>query len=254
MASNVGWRNFWWLNVAINVFVFFAVLLCFPETKWDRRDARGLPKFTQVPEDVRDGPTPSRVHENLESQAMAGMEPQAKQDIPVIQDSPGSLDERLSHGKPCKAQWRLFQSAEHWPQSLVSGFLLPWRLFFYPIVQFASFVVSFSSTCYLNITFIQSGAFGRAPYLFNSQQVGFTNFASLVGALLGLLTAGPASDMVSAALTKRNGGIREPEMRLLTMIPYVLIMILGNFVVAFGLQHLWDWRVGRYSHPVRRTR
>lgn len=254
MASNVGWRNFWWLNVAINVFVFFAVLFCFPETKWDRRDAKAIPKFTQLSEDVRGDSKPSRVHDHAKSQPMAGMELERKQDIQVLQDSPGSLDARLSHGKPCKAQWRLFQSAEHWPQSLVSGFFLPWKLFFYPIVQFASFVVSFSSTCYLNITFIQAGAFGRAPYLFNSQQVGFTNFASLVGALLGLLTAGPASDMVSAALTKRNGGIREPEMRLLTMVPYVLIMILGNFVVAFGLQHLWDWRVGRFSRPVHKTR
>lgn len=253
MASNVGWRNFWWLNVAINVFVFFAVLFCFPETKWDRREAGALPKLTQVPEDARGDPTPTRILDKLEDQAIVGMEPE-KQDIQVLQDSPGSLDARLGQGRPYKAQWRLFQPSEHWPQSLVSGFLLPWKLFFYPIVQFASFVVSFSSTCYLNITFVQSGAFGGAPYHFNSQQVGFTNFASLVGALLGLLTAGPASDMVSAALTKRNGGIREPEMRLLTMVPYVLIMILGNFIVGFGLQHLWDWRVGGHACAVHGTR
>ena len=27
------------------------------------------------------------------------------------------------------------------------------------------------------------------------------------------------------------------------MIPYVAIMIIGNFVVAFGWQQGWDWKV-----------
>ena len=36
MASSVGWRSFWRLNVALNTFAFFAVLIGFPETKWRR--------------------------------------------------------------------------------------------------------------------------------------------------------------------------------------------------------------------------
>jgi hypothetical protein len=46
---------------------------------------------------------------------------------------------------------------------------------------------------------------------------------------------------VSARATKKNRGIREPEMRLPAMIPYVCIMLLGNFVVAFGYQQKWPW-------------
>ena len=41
--------------------------------------------------------------------------------------------------------------------------------------------------------------------------------------------------------TIRNNGIREPEMRLPTMIPYVFICLLGNFIVAFGYQYHWPW-------------
>jgi hypothetical protein len=61
--------------------------------------------------------------------------------------------------------------------------------------------------------------------------------------MIGLFTAGPLSDMVAASLTKRNRGIREPEMRLLAMIPYVIIMIIGNVVVAVGYERAWDWKV-----------
>lgn len=31
-------------------------------------------------------------------------------------------------------------------------------------------------------------------------------------------------------------------MRLLTMLPYVLIMILGNIIVAIGYQNQWSWK------------
>jgi hypothetical protein len=65
----------------------------------------------------------------------------------------------------------------------------------------------------------------------------------LIGTIIGLLTAGPLSDWVAAKLTVRNNGIREAEMRLLTAVPYVIIMIIGNVVVAVGYQKFWDWKV-----------
>ena len=74
------------------------------------------------------------------------------------------------------------------------------------------------------------------------------NFSILVGAIIGLLTNGRLSDWIAARATTKNRGIREPEMRLPTLIPYVLIMLLGNFVVAFGYEYKWDWRVSN-SHP-----
>jgi hypothetical protein len=77
----------------------------------------------------------------------------------------------------------------------------------------------------------------------NINALGFTNFAILVGALIGLATAGPLSDWVSARATKRNHGVREPEMRLPAMIPYVLIMYLGNIIVSVGYQKQWPWQV-----------
>ncbi|KAJ9664370.1 hypothetical protein H2198_000299 [Neophaeococcomyces mojaviensis] len=36
MALHVGWRNFWWFNVALNGAIALAVLLGFPETRWHR--------------------------------------------------------------------------------------------------------------------------------------------------------------------------------------------------------------------------
>jgi hypothetical protein len=85
----------------------------------------------------------------------------------------------------------------------------------------------------------------RCPALqnFSSQTIGFMNFALLVGSLIGLATNGGLSDWIAARATKRNRGIREPEMRLPTLIPCVCIRLLGNFIVAFGYRHKWDWKV-----------
>src|SRR5450755_2722703 len=113
----------------------------------------------------------------------------------------------------------------------------------FPIVEFAAFVVSWSASSFLTINLTQAQNFAAPPYNFSSQAVGFTNFALLVGSLLGLATNGRLSDWIAARATRKNRGIREPEMRLPTLIPYVCIMLLGNFVVAFGYQHKWDWKV-----------
>ena len=152
-------------------------------------------------------------------------------------------DPWLRKGRPNKQQFKLFQPNAHPLKSILLDLWIPWKLFAFPIVEFASFVVSWSASSFLTLNLTQSQAFAAPPYNFKPLTIGFFNFAILVGAILGLVTAGPLSDWISMKLTKRNKGIREPEMRLPTMIPYVVIMIIGNFVVAFGWQHSWDWKV-----------
>ncbi len=63
------------------------------------------------------------------------------------------------------------------------------------------------------------------------------------GAVIGLVTAGPLSDFVSARATVRNRGIREPEMRLPTLIPYVIFMMIGMIISSVGYQRHWPWEV-----------
>jgi len=74
----------------------------------------------------------------------------------------------------------------------------------------------------------------------------------LIGAIIGLVTAGPLSDWASMKLTTQNRGIREPEMRLIAMIPYVFIMIIGNVITAVGYEKSWSWQVwSSHIEPLR---
>lgn len=239
MADGVGWRSFWWLNVALHSCIFLVLLVALPETKWDRGTvSSGAEPRAQASDLIEEKKTT-----DTSSDAIEHSSPSSQPNGHLSEANPSSQDMHLGKGQPSKHQWQAFQTSPRAVGTLLQAFYQPWRLFTYPIVVFAALIVGFSSGFYLMVSLVQSEAFSAPPYNFSPQSVGFTNFASLVGAIIGLLTAGPLSDWVSAKLTDRNRGIREPEMRLVAIIPYLLIMILGNFISGFGLQYGWDWRV-----------
>lgn len=134
-----------------------------------------------------------------------------------------------------------FQNNKDPWKELIHNLWTPWKLFAFPIVQFASFIVSWSASCFLTVNLTQSQVFAAPPYSFSETSIGLLNFAVLVGLMIGLATGGPLSDWIAMRATTKNGGVREPEMRLPAMIPYVLIMILGNVILAVGYQHVWPW-------------
>lgn len=141
----------------------------------------------------------------------------------------------LGKGAPGRSQWGIYTPTANPWKSIFIDLWIPWKLFAFPIVEFASFVVSWSCSSFLTINLTQSQAFAAPPYNFSSQTIGFFNFAILGGAMLGLFTAGPLSDWVSARATKKNRGIREPEMRLpaMSMFSYFLPSFLLSFFPSF---------------------
>lgn len=235
MADRVGWRNFWWLNVAILGFALVCIVFLFPETKFDRREL--MPGATHLPPSGLKASSAERIeHSNKDVEDSFTLQ----ETTTNLTHIPTHKDPFLGRGKPSRKQWGPFQK---FSGNIFRELLLPWELMTFPIVQFAAFIVSWSASCFLTLNLTQSQVFQAPPYLFSSEAVGFFNFAILVGALIGLCTAGPLSDFIAARLTKRNNGVREPEMRLLAMVPYVFVMILGNIIVALGYQYQWDWRV-----------
>lgn len=231
MAEHVGWRSFFWLNVALLGFVLVLLVFVFPETKW----RRAAPEPNQGPTDVKGTDTNSSEAEKAVAE-VSHENPECPSD-----DTPA--DPWLGRGYPSKKQFLLWQLGERSWKTLLITFWTPWKLHAFPIVELAAFNVSWSASVFLTLNLTQRQAFGAPPYSFNSQTIGFFNFAILIGAIIGLFTNGPLSDWVSMRATRKNGGIREPEMRLPTLIPYIIISTIGNFITAFGYEYHWDWRV-----------
>lgn len=229
MAEHIGWRSFFWLNVGLLGLTLLLQIFFFPETKWHRTHPNeGTQGQPSTEESETEKPVAIAQHENVNAEA-------------------GDRDPYLHKGTPSKKQFKLWQLDGNNIKTVLISFYIPWKLLTFPIVELAAFVVSWSASCFLTLNLTQSQAFARPPYNFNSQSIGFFNFAILIGAFIGLATNGLLSDWISMKATRKNRGIREPEMRLPAMIPYVIISIIGNFIVAFGYEYKWDWKVSYLS-------
>lgn len=241
MAQKVGWRGFFWLNTALLSTVFLLLLFFCPETSWHRA---GVSDSEQVPVGSEDTTTADN-SDNLKSEALEleeHMETPSPAKIMTLDDA-AEVDLWLGKGYPSKKQFKPWQLDNHGFHNLLTNFLTPWKLLLYPIPALASFVVSFTSSSMLLLLLTQSQAFTAPPYNMKSETIGLFNVAILIGTFVGLATNGPLSDWICMKATKRNRGIREPEMRLPALIPYLVIYIIGNFVVAFGYQYKWPWEV-----------
>ncbi|KJY01741.1 mfs transporter like protein [Zymoseptoria brevis] len=246
MSLHIGWRSFWWLNTGVVGLSILMVVFMFPETKYHRPHPNVIIDSTSSQENVERDSGSLLEKSDTTAPHVAKNDADAKRPHAgnsLSQQLTADRDPWLGKGSPSWSQWGIYAPSPNPLRAVFLDFWVPWKLFAFPIVEFSSFVVSWSCSCFLTINLTQSQNFAAPPYNFNSERIGFMNFAILVGAFIGLGTAGPLSDWVSARATRKNRGIREPEMRLPSMIPYVAIMILGNFVVAYGYENKWHWAI-----------
>lgn len=139
----------------------------------------------------------------------------------------------LGKGRPSREQFSLLLRPQFQDGDLIGrDVLAPFQIFAIPIILWAALSMGFAANCLLGLNLTQSQVFAAPPYNFSSAEVGFVNFAFVVGGIIGLLTAGPVSDFISMRATLRNGGIREPEMRLLALFPYIAICLVGMVVCS----------------------
>lgn len=218
MSLHLGWRNFWWFNTGLIGLSLIMVVFMFPETKWHRSHPDDLSQITQTSsqEKVLDHGTTGAHNENTISKDQSGTI------MHVLSNDNHSepRDPWLGKGSPNRKQWGVYTPCANPLKSIFMDLWIPWKLFMFPIVEFSSFVVSWSCSSFLTINLTESQNFAAPPYNYSPEVIGFMNFAILVGAMIGLATAGPLSDWVSARATRKNRGIREPEMRLPAMSEY----------------------------------
>lgn len=247
IAQHHGWKSFFWLETGLSAFAIVMIATTFPETKYHRRTegTHGRPKAAP---DTRssayiEGVTiekPIFDHEVSDSDSGSG--------------KPGIT----GRGRPSAQQFMPFQKPdERWRMFIVRDTWTPIRVFFNPIIFWAGlmlagpadagfcphsalfFAILTSTVLFFNIT--ESVILSAPPYNLSPEHVGYTNFAFVIGALIGLATAGPYSDWIAARATRKNNGIREAEMRLPALIPYMIITMLSLILGGVAYQQQWAW-------------
>lgn len=126
-------------------------------------------------------------------------------------------------------------------ESFLTLFIRPWLAVMLPAVAWAALVWAVSVGFVVAVTTNVALAYGMT-YHFGPLQVAYCYFAAVIASLLGLV-AGPFADYISHKSTVRNGGVREPEMRLPAAIPSLITAPLGLVLYGVGIHYRLHWIV-----------
>ncbi|RBR05647.1 uncharacterized protein FIESC28_11310 [Fusarium coffeatum] len=119
MADRTGWKNFWWLNVAVTALSIILGIFGFPETKWTRIDSiEAQGGVNGIDHSTRDKPS----HYQADAEKAVGT-PQAQGEF--------ATDAHLNRGTPSKLQWQLFQPNSAPLKSMILDIWTPWKLFIF---------------------------------------------------------------------------------------------------------------------------
>jgi hypothetical protein len=109
----------------------------------------------------------------------------------------------------------------------------PFILFAYPAVLWSAVVYSCSVGWLIVLSESVAVVYrSRTTYGFSALSTGLIYISPFVGGILGTAVAGKVSDIIVQAMAKRNGGLYEPEFRLVMAIPITISTVIG--LMGFG--------------------
>ncbi|KAM0723140.1 hypothetical protein Q7P37_001340 [Cladosporium fusiforme] len=119
-------------------------------------------------------------------------------------------------------------------------FKRPFFLFAFPNVVLAGIIFAFGCTAGIVSFNTISVIMTNEPYNFSTTATGLMFLSALVGSIFGYFT-GVFADTVVVCLARRNGGVKEPEMRLWTLCISFIYAGLGYLLYGWGAEKGLHW-------------
>ncbi|KAL3469495.1 MFS transporter [Aspergillus californicus] len=118
----------------------------------------------------------------------------------------------------------------------------PFIVFTFPNVLVAGVIFAFGWNAgvisFTTVAVIMTGE----PYLWSNTMTGLMFLSGIIGSILGWAT-GAASDRLVLYLARRNGGVKEPEMRLWALVACAVYALVGYNLYGWGAQYSMHWMV-----------
>lgn len=165
--------------------------------------------------------------------------------VPEIDASPaerGANTPKRSYLKTLKP-FNGFKTDENFLKILIR----PFPLFFHPAILWACLIQGTMIGWTVFIGIILAAIFLGPPLWWGEVQTGYAYTGAFIGSLLGFLLAGGLADWSARYMTKRNGGIYEPEFRIVLVIPQLIFGCAGLY--GFGVtssrlyEFHWVWPI-----------
>ena len=110
--------------------------------------------------------------------------------------------------------------------------LRPFPLFLHPAILWACLIQGTLIGWTVLIGVVLAAIFLGPPLWFDEVQTGYFYAGPFIGAFVGFLFAGLFTDAMTKAMIRRNGGVYEPEFRIVLVIPQLIVGCLGLY--GFG--------------------
>ncbi|KAI5465860.1 major facilitator superfamily domain-containing protein [Mariannaea sp. PMI_226] len=211
------WRTIYQVSSALIGSVLILILLTFPETSYHRQcEDSSVSAVCTSAKDDKDGSSES-------SNSAFGLSP-------VIPPKTGLLRTLALWNKPITHE------------SLLKLFVRPFLLVTLPPVLWAALVQSVTIGFLVAVSSNIGTAF-EVAYGFEAYQSGLCFVAAIIGSVFGIPAGGHLGDEVADYLTKRNKGMREPEMRLPVISISMVTAPLALLLYGIGIERQLHWIV-----------
>ncbi|CRG82831.1 putative MFS-type transporter C1271,10c [Talaromyces islandicus] len=122
--------------------------------------------------------------------------------------------------------------------------LRPFILFAYPAVLWSALVYALSIGWLIVLSESVAHIYqGSENYNFSPLATGLVYISPFIGGIIGTAVAGRVSDIIVRFMTRRNGGIYEPEFRLVMAIPVAISTAAGLMGFGWSAQEKDNWIV-----------
>ena len=122
--------------------------------------------------------------------------------------------------------------------------LRPFILFAYPSILWSTLVYSLSIGWLIVLSESVSEIYkSKDTYNFTSLQAGLVYISPFIGGVIGTAVAGKLSDVIVRFMSRRNGGVYEPEFRLVMAIPVAISTCIGLMGFGWSAEERDNWIV-----------
>jgi MFS family permease len=229
LAAGLSWHLFFYVEFAFAGALLILVFLFVEESMYFRKTVpppSSTPSSTQITPETHTAPTKTEEPD---------LDHDHDNDLPP---SPTPLPPR----KTFLQQLAPFGPINPAPTS--SFLLMPFRALTYLLVPSTFWVITtygiYIGLCGFSFNFVFPLKIVAPPYNWPQTSSGLHALATVIGFALALPLL-PASDILAARLTKRNGGVREAEMRLGVLIPAVLAAPAGQILFGMAAERDLHW-------------
>jgi Major Facilitator Superfamily len=119
--------------------------------------------------------------------------------------------------------------------------LRPFPLFAHPAIMWACLIQGTMIGWTVFIGIILAAIFLGPPLFWTEVKTGYAYTGAFIGAVAGFLVAGGLADWSAKFMTRRNGGIYEPEFRIVLVIPQLVFGCAGLYGFGVTASRLIDF-------------